>query len=260
MRTSDAEERRRGRWQCLGETRTSVTVGGSPWRLPHPSHLTWPLIRVDLTKTQKHQTRTWPKENKPTMYTQPRHTLIRSGLCFPNTQMGHWNGFPNRLCQLVRIFTVKLVSWWQSEEYPVQSVVGRIGQERWHLGVYHTSTECDHGKDVQGITCDTKDLEKLTANLLREAENKTTDDLVNTPKNTVLGQDVTHARHTVPYIESQHHVCVHHREGDYSHTCISWESFQSWTECNLDRSKLQICTLLDPRFKNYDMWPPHKYV
>ena len=26
-----------------------------------------------------------------------------------NTHMGHYNGFPNRLCQLVRIFTTKLV-------------------------------------------------------------------------------------------------------------------------------------------------------
>ena len=26
------------------------------------------------------------------------------------------------------------------------------------------------------------------------------------------------------------------------------------------RAKLYICTLLDPRFKNYNMWPTHKYV
>ena len=26
------------------------------------------------------------------------------------------------------------------------------------------------------------------------------------------------------------------------------------------RAKLYICTLLDPRFKNYNMWPTRKYV
>ena len=91
------------------------------------------------------------------------------------TDCGNWWGFSQS-------------SWWcQSAEYPVQSAVGRIWQERWHLGVYHTSTGIwDHGKIFQGITYKAWDLEKLAADLRREVENKTTDDLTNTPKNTVL--------------------------------------------------------------------------
>ena len=88
------------------------------------------MTRVDLTKTQRHQTRTWTKENKPTRYWQSCHTFIRSGLCFQEnrwviamdsqTDCGNWWGFSQSTW------------WWQSEEYPVQSVVGRIWQERWH--------------------------------------------------------------------------------------------------------------------------------
>ena len=70
--------------------RTCATAGRSPCkkkRVPHPSHLTGSLTRVELTKIQKHQTRIWLKGNKPTLSTQSLHTLIRSGMHFRRTQM-----------------------------------------------------------------------------------------------------------------------------------------------------------------------------
>jgi hypothetical protein len=43
------------------------------------------------------------------LYAQSRHTLTRCGMLFRSTQMGQCNGFRSRLCQLVRIFTARLV-------------------------------------------------------------------------------------------------------------------------------------------------------
>ena len=64
---------------------------------------------VQLTKTRQPRIGIWLKGKKAMLYVQPRHTLTRCGMHFRSTQMGQCNGFRRRLCQLVRIFTVKLV-------------------------------------------------------------------------------------------------------------------------------------------------------
>ena len=64
---------------------------------------------VQLTKTRQPRIGNWFKGKKTILYVQTRHTLTRCGMHFRSTQMGQWNGFRNRLWQLVRIFTAKLV-------------------------------------------------------------------------------------------------------------------------------------------------------
>jgi hypothetical protein len=64
---------------------------------------------VQLTNTSQPQIGIWLKGKKEILYVQSRHTLTRCGMLFRSTQMGQCNGFRNRLWQLVRIFTAKLV-------------------------------------------------------------------------------------------------------------------------------------------------------
>ncbi len=68
-----------------------------------------------------------------------------------SSQMVQCNGFPNRLWELVRIFTASLmVERWRRH---CIKVVGEDAIEGWYVGTHHASTgiRCYHGKSVQGI-------------------------------------------------------------------------------------------------------------
>ncbi len=78
-------------------------------RVPHPSHLTRPMRRVQLTRTRPPRIGIWLKGKKAMLCAQSRRTLTRCGMHFRSTQMGQCNGFRSRLWQWVRTFTVKLV-------------------------------------------------------------------------------------------------------------------------------------------------------
>jgi hypothetical protein len=134
-----------------------------------------PLIRVHLTKVQKRPTEIYHKDNKLTLYTRSLRILVRCGMQFHHTQMGPPNGFPSRLWQLVRTFTVKFVM---------------------------SKSELLFTKFVR--------------------------------------KDTT--RRTTP--GSPSHI---HRD------------ILPWLSESL-RTKLYICTLLDPTFQNYNMWSKLKYV
>jgi hypothetical protein len=86
--------------------------------------------------------------------------------------MGHCNGFRSTLCQLVRIFTAKLVM--KKSGLLCTKFVGKDTTRRTTPGAHHVSKS--HAKE----------LEKLAADRLRETEKKATDDVVNTPKHNVL--------------------------------------------------------------------------
>ena len=94
--------------------------------------------------------------------------------------MGQCNGFRNRLWQLVRIFTSKLV-------------MEKSGLLCWE-GYHKKDDTWETITFLQGYVTmvkefkesHAKEIEKLAADRLCETEKKATDDVVNTPKHTVI--------------------------------------------------------------------------
>ena len=109
--------------------------------VPHPSHLTRPLRRVQLTKARQPRKGTWFKGKEEMLWGQSRHTLTWCGMHFKwveghrwinsmdsETDCGNWSGFSQSSW------------WWKSKDYSLKSSLGRIRQERRHLGAHHAST------------------------------------------------------------------------------------------------------------------------
>ena len=71
-------------------------------RPPHPARLTGVL-------KQKLPTLIWLKGQQWMLWVSRRPTLIRAGMHLRSRKMVEYNGFPNRLLELVRIFTVRLM-------------------------------------------------------------------------------------------------------------------------------------------------------
>jgi len=139
-----------------------------------------------------------------------------------------------------------------------------------------------------------KDVEKLAADRVREAEKKAKDNAASTPKHTVLSMaGLTSAVWTLGMFEmvsGESCQCIHRTKQknpcDVAVCCCIQtalekaanpdmtkrilkartqmvESMYEYFDAGLSeshRAKLYICTLLDPRFKNYNMWPTRKYV
>ncbi len=99
----------------LRHWRTHPVIGSI---VPPPSYLTRPLRRVQLTKARQPRIGIWLKGKEEMLWGQ-----------------SSW--------------------WWKRKDYSLKSSLGRIRQERRHLGDHHVSTEMYyHGKIVQGITCE----------------------------------------------------------------------------------------------------------
>ncbi len=108
-------------------------------RGPHRSHLARPLRRVQLTKIRQPRIGIWLSRERKWCCAHS-HVILWPGVeCifeahrWVNTMdseanCGNWWGFSQSGW------------WWKSKDYSLQSSLGRIRQERRHLGAHHTST------------------------------------------------------------------------------------------------------------------------
>ena len=112
---------------------------------------------------------------------QQRHSLIRAGMHLRSRQMVQCNGFPNRLWELVRIFTDRSRvddGKMKTSLYKVRWIGYDRKGDTWepitHLKGYASMVKAlkeSHEKDVQ----------RLTADRRREAESKEAHTLANDP-------------------------------------------------------------------------------
>jgi hypothetical protein len=129
--------------RSLGHCRTQSVLQR---RVPHRSHLARPLRRVQLTKTRTPRIGIWFSRERKRCY-EHSHVIVWPGVEFifethrwvnvmdSEADCGNWWGFSQPGW------------WWKIKDYSLQSSLGRIRQERRHLGVHHTSTViCYHGK------------------------------------------------------------------------------------------------------------------
>ncbi len=121
----------------------------------HPSHLTRPLRRVQLTKTSQPRIGIWLKGKEAMLWGHPRHTLTRCGMHFRSTQMGQCNGFRSRLWQL-DWWGFSQPGWWWIGDGKVRTTLYTLSQrldstKRWQATGSRSTGGVDEEKPIPYI-------------------------------------------------------------------------------------------------------------